>query len=221
MICNTCGFEYDGDACHFCNTKQFPTASEETKPELPIHDACEINTNDAEPDCEQVTEHCECEPCCANEECAGEQNKNEPEAIPQKKICPKCGYEYEEDDCPVCVAVAKRRLNAAKKKSPLGLIGMIMAISGIVLDFTMSLSLATLPIGIASLIFSIIGKKKNKKDGFATAGIWVSVFKILLNVAVTVIRIITVVLVILFYAFVIILAINAGHYPFSDVDSVF
>ena len=203
MICEKCGLEYEGEMCPACVEEE--ASFEKTITKLPDCDSC-------------ATVDCDCE--------AEAQEETSPKIIeePKKKICKRCGYEYEGPYCPVCVAKAKKekaRKANANKKSSLGLAGMIVALSGIAADLLLPVGIATLPLGIASLVLSIIGKKKNKKDKFATAGIWLSVVKILLNVIMLAIDLILSLLTILFFIFIVIIAAAASGRPLSDIDSVF
>ena len=140
-------------------------------------------------------------------------------------ICEKCGYTYEKDSCPVCNAVAERKLKLNEKKSALGVVGMIMSIIScgikVIIPF-----IPSIPISIASLILSIIGAVKNKKDGFAVTGICVSSANIVLRIIVKAIKVVldilitAFVLIFLFFALIIIIGL-LYQIPISDVDSVF
>lgn len=116
--------------------------------------------------------------------------------------CEKCGFEYTGATCPVCAAEEANKAAAAateNKKSPLGLIGMIMAIASFFYVGT--------PLTIAGLILSVIGKKKNKKDGFATAGLITSIICLVYNVMNSVLAIVIIVVV---YAFIFMIGIGSG-----------
>ena len=191
MICEKCGVEYEGEMCPACVEEE--AAFEKTITELP------------DCDCEAEAEETACEIIEA----------------PQKKKCTVCGYEYDGDNCPACVFVAKRRLSEKKKRSKLGLAGMIVALAGIAADLLLPIGMATLPIGIASFILSVIGKAKCKKDGFATAGILLSILKILLNVFMFIGAVISVALYFFFIIFLIIIGIATSNVTISDVDRVF
>ena len=105
-------------------------------------------------------------------------------------ICEKCGFEYTSERCPVCAmdAQEKAKIQQAqtttevKKKSNLGLIGMLVAIASFVLKFIIPLPIPDMFIAIAGLVLSIMGKKKNKQDGYATAGLVISIIKLVLEI---------------------------------------
>ena len=200
MICEKCGLEYEGEVCQACAEEI--TALEKNDTELPACDNCAT---------------AECEVC----EAEAEETACEIIEAPQKKKCTVCGYEYDGDNCPACVFVAKRRLSEKKKRSKLGLAGMIVALAGIAADLLLPIGMATLPIGIASFILSVIGKAKCKKDGFATAGILLSILKILLNVFMFIGAVISVALYFFFIIFLIIIGIATSSVTISDVDRVF
>ena len=226
MICEKCKTEFDGEICPACTAEQTPAANENTETvievtapveEAPIDEtpAEETPAEEApaeEAPAEQVSlaeeedhteEHCE---CC---ECAEHT---------QTTVCEKCGYEFVGETCPVCELVAARRA----KKSKLGFTGLILSIIGVVTNFLFGLSLVTLPVFITSLVFSIIGKKKNKKDKCATAGICISAYKIVSNIVSTVISVVAITIFTLFCCIVMIAALeSSGASVFSDVDSVF
>ena len=114
--------------------------------------------------------------------------------------CEKCGFEYTGDTCPVCAAEeANKAVAAENKRSRLGPIGMIMAIASFFYVGT--------PLTIAGLILSVIGKKKNKKDGFATAGLITSIICLVYNVMNSVLAIVIIVVV---YTFMFVIGIGSG-----------
>ncbi len=59
---------------------------------------------------------------------------------------------------------------------------MLTAIASFVLNLIIPIGVPDLLIAIAGLIMSIMGKKKNGKDGCATAGILISVARIVIDV---------------------------------------
>ena len=140
-------------------------------------------------------------------------------------ICEKCGYQYEGDTCSVCEAVSARKLKLKNKKTPFGIIGMIISILScgikIIVPFAPSI-----PISIISIVFSIIGISKNKRDGFGIAGICISSTNIVLRIIAKAANIIldifvtALVLVFLLFVFFVILGL-ISQTPMSDVDSVF
>lgn len=89
-------------------------------------------------------------------------------------ICEKCGFDYAGEKCPVCAAENISVVTKTEEKSPCGLIGMIMGIASFVI--------VGMPLAIAGLILSIIGKKKCSTDGYATAGLITSIISIVLSV---------------------------------------
>jgi len=105
-------------------------------------------------------------------------------------ICEKCGFEYTSERCPVCAMVAQEKAEIqqaqttteVKKKSNLGLIGMLVAIASFVLKFIIPFPIPDMFIAIAGLVLSIMGKKKNKQDGYATAGLVISIIKLVLEI---------------------------------------
>ena len=105
-------------------------------------------------------------------------------------ICEKCGFEYTSERCPVCAMVAQEKAKIqqaqttteVKKKSNLGLIGMLVSIASFVLKFIIPFPIPDMFIAIAGLVLSIMGKKKNKQDGYATAGLVISIIKLVLEI---------------------------------------
>ena len=71
-------------------------------------------------------------------------------------------------------------------KKTLSLLSLIFSIVGIILLFT-PVSIAGLVLIVLGLIFSIVGKKKEGKNGLATAGFIVSLIGIILFVIVVVV----------------------------------
>ena len=71
-------------------------------------------------------------------------------------------------------------------KKTISLLSLIFGVVGIILLFT-PVSIAGLVLIILGLIFSIVGKKKEGKNGLATAGFVVSLIGIILFVIVVVI----------------------------------
>ena len=88
-------------------------------------------------------------------------------------ICEKCGFEYEGENCPVCEVAGSKVVVDEPKKSPCGLIGMIL---GIVSFFQ------GIPFAIAGLILSNIGLKKCPVDGRAKAGKTLSIISLIINI---------------------------------------
>ena len=113
-------------------------------------------------------------------------------------VCEKCGFEYEGASCPACSYKQQTVAHKHEEKSKLGLIGMILAVASFVLKF-FGIPAPELPLAITGLILSIIGKKKNRSDGCATAGIIVSVVKIGLEIMSTITGLIMGALLVVFY----------------------
>ena len=141
-------------------------------------------------------------------------------------ICEKCGFEYTSDRCPVCAMDAQEKAEIqqaqttteVKKKSNLGLIGMLVAIASFVLKFIIPFPIPDMFIAIAGLVLSIMGKKKNKQDGYATAGLAVSIIKISLEIIATITGLIVSALIIVLY----IVSIGGGFaIAFSDMATYF
>ena len=141
-------------------------------------------------------------------------------------FCEKCGFEYSVATCPVCEieereraeriiaqrsAQSEQATQPSKKKSSLGLYGMLTAIASFVLNFIIPIGVPDLLIAIAGLIMSIIGKKKNGKDGCATAGILISVARIVIDVISTVFVTVCGILLTVFY-----FAVETGLSLFID-----
>ena len=132
-------------------------------------------------------------------------------------ICEKCGFEYTSERCPVCAVNAQGAEKAAEKKSKIGLIGMILAIASFALKFFV-VGVPELPLAIAGLICSVIGKQKNAQDGYATAGLAVSIIKIALEIMATITGLIVSALIIVLY----IVFIGGGFaIAFSDMATYF
>ena len=117
-------------------------------------------------------------------------------------ICGKCGFEYTSEKCPVCEADIQPA-HIEKKKSKLGLIGLIVSIASFVINFFVPVGIPELYIAIAGLICSIVGKKKNSDDACATWGIVISIIKIVLEIIMkivgTIVGILVSILYIIFY----------------------
>lgn len=87
-------------------------------------------------------------------------------------ICEKCGFEYEGEKCPVCEVNDVNVVIEEPKRSPMGLISMIMGIA--------SFFMGGVPLSIASIILGSLAKKKCSTDGYAKAGIICSIINIIL-----------------------------------------
>ena len=121
-------------------------------------------------------------------------------------ICEKCGFEYAGENCPACaVREAREAQEALPKRSKLGVVGMILSLcsfAGTVLAifralFGIPVGIFDFPLAFAGLILSIIGKVKCKYDGFATAGIIVSIIRIVMKIATAILTALLLVLVFL------------------------
>ena len=109
-------------------------------------------------------------------------------------ICEKCGFDYQGPKCPVCAAdeaekqvVSNQTAAPTKKKANLGLIGMLVSIGSFVVKFIpLPISIPELWVAITGLVLSIIGKTKDPKNGYATAGIIIACAKIVIDIVSTV-----------------------------------
>ena len=121
-------------------------------------------------------------------------------------ICERCGFEYAGENCPACaVREAREAQEALPKRSTLGVVGMILSLcsfAGTVLAifralFGIPVGIFDFPLAFAGLILSIIGKAKCKYDGFATAGIIISIIRIVMKIATAILAVLLLVLVFL------------------------
>ena len=119
-------------------------------------------------------------------------------------ICERCGFEYAGEVCPACaVKEARASIDELPPRSPLGLVGMILSLcsyAGTVLAifralFGIPVGIFDFPLAIAGLVLSIIGKVKCKYDGFATAGIIISIIRIVMKIATAILTVLFLVIV--------------------------
>ena len=150
-------------------------------------------------------------------------------------ICEKCGFEYNGEKCPVCEAnVTDEKLAIAEnKKSPLGIVGMILGIVGLamfVLGFVGNaiavlalsyLAFLVVPGQIIGLVPSIVGmvlssvaKKKCPDDKIAKAGKILSLIGI---IAKTVSIVVCIVWCVLVFVLAVVFGIAASFFPSSGV----
>ena len=223
MICEKCGIEYEEDSCPACAAVSATAVAEEAN-ELP---PCAENTADitameqsetisecaeAEEQTEAITECAEADEPCSEQEA---------EPTPKRTLCNKCGTIYEGLNCPNCVAKAKiemeKKRATEKKGKKLGLVGMIISLASLWASFTFYYGLHYIPVGILSLILSIIGKCKYKRSKTATVGIIVSILQMVFNVVMTILTVVGLIL----YIFLVLITASAGGLTISDIDSVF
>ena len=147
--------------------------------------------------------------------------EEESEPTPKRTLCNKCGTVYEGLNCPSCVAKAKiemeKKRATEKKGKKLGLSGMIISLASLWVSVMYYPGLHMIPVGIVSLVLSIIGKCKYRRSKTATVGIIVSILQMVFNVVMTILTVVG--LTISF--FLALLTASAGGLTISDIDSVF
>ena len=134
-------------------------------------------------------------------------------------ICERCGFEYKSAKCPVCEAEVQPA-HIEKKKSKLGLIGMILAICSFAIQFVVA-GVPDFPFAIAGLVCSVTAKKKNKEDGYATAGLIVSIAKICLTVLTIISGIFGAVLSLIYIGYNMIVTFSTILQYFSNILEIF
>ena len=240
MICEKCGIEYEEDSCPACVAANATAVAEEAN-ELPPcaekgADITAMEQSEAIAECAEADEQSEAITECAEAdeqseaitECtdAEEQTEEscpeeESEPTPKRTLCNKCGTVYEGLNCPSCVAKAKiemeKKRATEKKGKKLGLVGMIISLASLWLSFTAYYGLHYIPVGIVSLVLSIIGKCKYRRSKTATVGIIVSILQMVFNVVMTILTVVGLIL----YIFLALITASAGGLTISDIDSVF